>query len=56
MYFPDTAQAEMAPPTSPMASAPRGVTNPHAGVIATAPATAPEATPKVVAFPWRIFS
>src|SRR5436190_19662478 len=39
-----------------MASAPIGPTKPEAGVIATSPATAPEAAPTVVAFPCLIHS
>src|SRR5687768_4198082 len=37
------------PPRSPIAIAPMGQTYPAAGVIATRPATAPDATPRVVA-------
>src|SRR4029450_12524436 len=33
-----------------------GVTNPEAGVIATRPATAPEAAPSIVGFPFFIHS
>src|SRR3989454_9511503 len=39
-----------------MASAPMGPTKPEAGVIATSPATAPDAAPTVVAFPCLIHS
>ncbi|CAB4333444.1 unannotated protein [freshwater metagenome] len=41
---------------SPRMSAPSGFKYPQAGVIATAPAIAPEATPSVVALPSRFFS
>src|SRR5437762_13973605 len=46
----------MTPAANPIASAPIGPTNPEAGVIATRPATAPEAAPTVVAFPCFIHS
>src|SRR5207248_5769317 len=39
------------PATPPMISAASGPTNPQAGVIATRPATAPEAVPSAVGFP-----
>ena len=39
-----------------MRFAPSGLTNAHAGVIATSPATAPEAAPTVVGLPSRICS
>ncbi|MEY4279867.1 MAG: hypothetical protein RL313_130 [Actinomycetota bacterium] len=39
-----------------MAAAPVGSTNAQAGVIATSPATAPDAAPRDVACPLRIFS
>src|SRR5262252_2895386 len=38
---------------APIAIAPTGATYPAAGVIATSPATAPDAAPKLVAFPYR---
>ena len=41
---------------SPMTMAPMGVTEEHAGVMATNPATMPDAAPKLVALPSRIFS
>ena len=41
---------------APMAIAPSGLTAPPDGVMATRPATAPEAAPRVVKAPWRIFS
>ena len=42
-------EQQMIPAAKPMAIEPIGLTNPQAGVIATRPATAPEAAPKVVA-------
>src|SRR3954469_18884325 len=39
-----------------MTTAARGVTKPDAGVIATRPATAPEAAPSIVGFPVLIHS
>ncbi len=50
------ARAQTAPAMRPMAIEPAGETKPQAGVMATRPATAPEAAPRVVAFPSRIFS
>ena len=46
----------MTPVTTPIAAAPIGSTNAHAGVIATRPATAPEAAPSEVEWPLRSFS
>src|SRR5210317_2112914 len=42
----------MIPATRPIIIAETGLTNPAAGVIATSPATAPDAAPSVVGFPW----
>src|SRR5208283_2430879 len=42
--------------SKPITTPPLGVTNPHAGVIATSPATAPEQNPRTLALPRRIFS
>ena len=39
-----------------MKIAPSGLTAPQAGVMATRPATTPEAAPREVAWPSRIFS
>jgi hypothetical protein len=39
-----------------MITAPVGLTKPHAGVITTNPATAPEQNPKTLALPRKIFS
>ena len=39
------------PAASPMTSAPLGSTKPDAGVIATSPATAPEAMPRTAGLP-----
>src|SRR5258705_6366305 len=44
------------PAASPTTAAPRVFTVPHDGVIATKPATTPEAAPKVVGLPSRICS
>src|ERR1041384_7756517 len=44
------------PAITPMASAPSGLTKPAAGVIATRPATAPDAAPSVVGLPYLICS
>ncbi len=51
-----TARAHSTPAMMPIAIAPSGVTKPHAGVMATRPATAPEAAPSVVGFPSRTCS
>src|SRR5260221_14581356 len=39
-----------------MITAPVGLTKPHAGVITTSPATAPEQNPRKLALPRKIFS
>src|SRR4030067_3668432 len=41
----------MAPPISPMMMADTGPTKPDAGVMATSPATAPDAAPRTVGLP-----
>src|SRR5512139_1647077 len=41
----------MAPPSPPMTMAETGPTNPEPGVMATSPATAPLAAPRVVGLP-----
>src|SRR5512132_688225 len=46
----------MMPATAPMAMAAIGVTKPAAGVIATRPATAPEAAPRTVGLPREFHS
>lgn len=51
-----TAAAQTAPAIRPIATAPSGLTEPQAGVIATRPATAPEAAPSVVNAPCLSFS
>lgn len=48
--------AQSTPAMTPMAIAPSGLTAPPEGVMATRPATAPEAAPRVVKEPWRSFS
>ena len=45
--------AHSTPAITPMAMAPSGLTAPQAGVMATSPATAPEAAPRVVKEPCR---
>src|SRR5438105_4443977 len=51
-----TAKKHTKPATKPMQSAAGAPTKPEAGVIATSPATAPDAAPTVVAFPCLIHS
>src|SRR5215475_1448064 len=46
----------MTPAANPITIADRGLTKPDAGVIATKPATAPEAAPSIVGFPVLIHS
>src|ERR1700739_2017905 len=46
----------MAPAATPIIRAPRGSTNPEAGVIATSPATAPEMMPSTLGLPLNIHS
>src|SRR6185503_15362875 len=46
----------MAPAIRPRMIAPTGVTDPHAGVMATSPVIAPEAAPTPVTWPSLIFS
>ncbi len=53
MYFRLIARAHSAPVIAPIRIAPTGVTDEQAGVIATRPATTPEAAPRVVAWPSR---
>src|ERR1700729_3985676 len=50
------AQKQMTPAAMPMASAPSGSTKPDAGVIATRPATAPDAAPSTEGLPLAIHS
>src|SRR5689334_19265670 len=47
----EMASAQTAPAMRPIAMAPIGLTKPHAGVMATRPATAPDAAPSVVGLP-----
>ena len=56
MYFKPTANAQIIPASRPSTTAAQGATNAQAGVIATSPATAPDAAPSEVACPSRIFS
>src|SRR2546423_6771760 len=44
------------PARTPMATAPLGVTKPHAGVMTTKPATAPEQKPSTLGLPRKIHS
>src|SRR5262245_40783172 len=53
LYFRPTARAHRTPATTPMMSAPMTLTAPQDGVIATSPATMPEAAPSDVALPSR---
>lgn len=56
LYLRLIAAAQAAPAITPMAMAPSIDTEPQAGVMATRPATAPEAAPSVVNAPCLIFS
>src|SRR5512142_1182740 len=56
LYFSPTAYAQPTPATAPTTSAPTVSTEPQAGVIATRPATTPDAAPSEVALPCRIRS
>ena len=51
-----TASAHTAPAIAPTAIAPSGETEEHEGVMATSPATTPEAPPRLVGRPSRIRS
>src|SRR5215210_7767271 len=51
LNFRPTAYAHAAPATAPTAIAPTAFTAPQDGVIATRPATTPEAAPREVALP-----
>src|SRR5580765_962269 len=44
------------PAATPMISEPAGVTKPHAGVMTTSPATAPEQKPSTLGLPLSIHS
>src|SRR3984893_9992633 len=50
------AKKQMNPAATPMMTAGVGITNPEAGVIATNPATAPEAMPSTLGFPLTVHS
>ena len=56
LYFRLIATAQTMPAMAPMISAPRVFTAPQDGVIATRPATTPDAAPSEVALPCRIRS
>src|SRR3954471_21651806 len=53
---PLTPHRQMIPASKPITSAPIGPTKPQAGVIATRPATAPEAAPSIDGLPFDIHS
>src|SRR5689334_21192785 len=53
LNFRPTAYAQPVPATTPTTSAPTVLTAPQAGVIATRPATTPEAAPSEVALPCK---
>src|SRR5579875_1649664 len=55
-YFSPTASAHATPATKPIANAPKTLTDEHDGVIATRPATMPDAAPSDVARPSRMRS
>src|SRR6266850_5081880 len=50
------AKYGMSPARIPMMTAEEGRTNPHAGVITTSPATAPEQKPRTLGFPFSMYS
>src|ERR1700733_11739225 len=56
LFFRPIATAQTAPAMKPMKIEPTGLTQPAHGVIATRPATAPDAAPSPVDFPYLIFS
>src|SRR5580765_6121050 len=56
MYLRPTASAQTAPASMPSRIELSGVRNAQAGVIATRPATAPDAAPTLVGRPSRIIS
>src|SRR3954452_814485 len=53
LYFRPTARAHSAPAMAPTRMAPTGLTEEHDGVMATRPATTPDAAPSEVACPSR---
>src|SRR5262249_20147883 len=55
-FRPFTPHRQATPTPRPMISAPIGPTKPHAGVIATRPAIAPEIAPSNEALPFQIHS
>src|SRR5450830_352498 len=55
-FRPLTPHKQITPTSKPMTNAPIGPTKPHAGVIATKPATAPEAPPNMDGLPLDIHS
>ena len=55
-FRPFTPQKQTTPAARPMTMAPIGPTEPQAGVMATSPATAPEAAPSIEGLPLRSHS
>src|SRR3954471_7498608 len=55
-FRPLTPQRQAKPATKPITRAPSRPTLPHAGVIATKPATAPDAAPSIDALPLLIIA
>src|ERR1700738_3192722 len=56
LNFNPTASAHRTPATKPITNAPSALTDEQDGVMATSPATMPDAPPSVVAWPSRIRS
>ena len=56
LYFSPTASAHRMPAAAPRTIDPTGLSEPHAGVMATRPATTPDAAPMPVPLPCRIRS
>ena len=55
-FRPFTPHKQMIPASNPMTTPPIGPTNPHAGVMATRPDTAPDAAPNIDGLPLLIHS
>src|SRR5215210_1962787 len=55
-FSPDTPHRHTTPAARPITRAPIGPTKPHAGVIATSPAIAPDAAPSIEGLPLLIHS
>ena len=56
LFSPVHAHRQMTPESAPSTIAPIGPTKPHAGVIATRPATAPVAAPSMLGLPFTSHS